>query len=689
MVFGVRRRNGPAGWSLARCLALCAICCRLSRVDATVDLNLFKVNTTIRARFATTRVTVHLNNTANCSQPTGFTFSLPKNARVTSLLMNMSDGCDLSSSVKSEASAQDLFQNAIAAGEAAALLQAWNNSNYGVSANLPPQGEAIINIEYGELLERRKGKIAFMLPLAPSLPAKKAEAHVAVIDTESGVKDMRFQQAVGVTSSITQNADGTVSSVSSVGQPTSGKMILEGSFDVGALPEDGLLMTDGDGCIVHLFNPPSLVQGGALRKNIVFVIDVSGSMGGPKLADTKVAFRSLLEMLTDEDALAIQTFSDKGTEAAFGPKISSKANLLEAARFVENLDTIGSTNLNDAYLDGISRAKEMQDLRGPGYVPIVVVMSDGQASAGVTGRVEIMQNVRRKNSDIKAKIYSLAFGRGADFPLLMGIALQNGGVAKMIYEGYGDAALQMQDFIEGEMSSVLLADIAVLFEGPAVETETKTKFPVLAGGSELSVRARVKTDRRLRNLGVVTFKAKTSGSAYSSGATASKTWTAELDLGASATPSLPRGDCTKSFAHAKIAELLSLKEAASALGDALAAEAATMLSGAQTSRRLSEASIPVRASAEAERLALEAQLVWPGLTAMIALQGPGCSAKSDNTTDTCPAEGDGTGQESNNNDNSNYMSSVSSAAAVSASLLPSRLGLLVAALCLAFWRCQI
>mmetsp|Transcript_30061 Transcript_30061/g.55210 ORF Transcript_30061/g.55210 Transcript_30061/m.55210 type:complete len:677 (-) Transcript_30061:45-2075(-) len=620
---------------LRLCLACCLACCSFVRVHA-VNLRLFEVNTTIQARFATTRIKVLLNNTRNCAEPTSFTFRLPKNARVTSLVMSMSDGCDMSSTVRSEADAKQMFEDALKKGQAAAMLRAYNSSNYAVKAVLPPLGEATINIEYGELLQRRKGQVDFMLPLAPSIPAESINAYVAIKDVETGVRALRLDDAQGVSRTVTQHGDGSADA--NIGVDSAQTVpTLGGSFDVGPLPEDGLLMSDDDGCVVHLFNPPSLQQSGPLRKNIVFVIDVSGSMSGQKLEDTKVAFGALLDMMTVEDAVTIQTFSNKGVEAAFGPKLATASNLLDAAAWVQALVTIGGTNLNDAYLDGLTRVQEMQELRGPGYVPIIVVMSDGQASSGVTNREEIAGNVAAKNRNIRAKIYSLAFGAGADFQLLMGIALQNGGVAKMIYEGYGDSAKQMQDFIEGELGSVLLSDISVLFQGRQVQQQTKTKFPILAGGSEVAVRARIPlADRRLRSLSASTLRAVTSASAYSDGATAQKSWTALLDLSATNVPWLPRGDCTKAFAHGKISELLNLRSAASALGNALWAEAETMLAGAtNASRRLSGKSIEDQAKDEALRLAIEAQLVWPGLTAMIAVQGSGCSNA---TAETCAAE---------------------------------------------------
>eukprot|EP00929_Paragymnodinium_shiwhaense_P070379 TRINITY_DN35648_c0_g1_i1.p1 TRINITY_DN35648_c0_g1~~TRINITY_DN35648_c0_g1_i1.p1 ORF type:complete len:714 (-),score=102.19 TRINITY_DN35648_c0_g1_i1:88-2229(-) len=619
---------------------VCSLTCFACPASA-VDLKMFKVHTEIQARFGTSVIEVRLANSQDCAEPVSFSVQLPKDARVTSLTMNMSNGCDMSSDVQSLQTAKEAFEEAASKGQAAAMLSAWNSSLYDVQAVLPPHGDAVVRIGYDELLRRRRGKIDFMLPLAASMPAEETEVQVFVIDNATGVTDLRLEALPGVSTQTSSHDNGTASAVVRLSAQdgrrlaTFGSLTLRGSFDVGPLPEDGLLMSDNQGCIVHLFNPPSLLETGPFRKNIVFVIDVSGSMDGQKLLDTKVAFQSLLDSLVPDDAIAIHTFSTRGTEDRFGPKVATRPNLDDAVAFVQLLTTLGSTNLNEAYLDGLQRVQEMQELRGPGYVPILVVMSDGEASTGVTGRQEIMRNVRVKNEGIKAKIYSLAFGASADLTLLMGIALQNGGVAKPIYEGYGDAAWQMEDMVEAELGSVLLSDVSVRFEGVQVERQTQVQFPVLPGGSELAIRAQLSENgRRLRSNNEITLRAVTNAKAYSNGATIDKSWNAQIDLRGDETPSLPRGSCNRAFAHEKIAQLLELETVASAFGNDLADEADSILAGAGADRRLNSASIQQRAKAEALRLALEADLVWPGLTGMIAVQGNGCSNQ---TAETCPA----------------------------------------------------
>jgi len=237
------------------------------------------------------------------------------------------------------------------------------------------------------------------------------------------------------------------------------------------------------------------------------------------------------------------------------------------------------------------------------------------------------------------KIFALAFGRGADLPLLTGIAIENGGIAVQIYEGFGDADTQMENFMEEELGRVLLSDIVVDFEGTEVDAMTTNGFPLLTDGSEISVRAQLNETqrRRLTSIsGSSFFKATTRATTpleltTSAGSTTSldKHWVAELDL--TSPPQLFGAECRLGFAHAKITEIMRFQVAASKLGSSLEQEAAkylTAFKGQSPTPSPSDAPLDLAAMAldEARSRALEAGLVWPGLTAMITVDSGSCTS---------------------------------------------------------------
>jgi uncharacterized protein YegL len=396
-------------------------------------------------------------------------------------------------------------------------------------------------------------------------------------------------------------------------------LTVRGYYDSGPLPEEGLLLTDGLGCLLHLFNPPSL-QDAPIAKAIVFVIDVSGSMSGQKLQDTKAAFAAMMLMLTKDDVIAVHTFASKATEAVFEPTLATAPSIREASEWVQKLVVLGGTNLQGAYLDGIARVAAMTT-RMPSdrrLLPVVLLMTDGQPSEGETDRVQIARSIKSANSQVGTKIFALAFGLGADLPLLLGIAIQNGGVAVPIHEGYGDSAKQMENFVNSELSRVILSDVRVSFEGFDFATITQSSFPVLARGSEISVRAELKgLAARRAPLGVL--RAVTSGHSNKSLAQ----WVAEIDLSA-VRDTLGVGECGRGLAHQRITELLEFRDAAVSMGAGLADEARlSSLLGWNATLNQSQ-SLQDAVQAEALQLALAAGLVWPGLTALVTLPNARC-----------------------------------------------------------------
>lgn len=346
-----------------------------------------------------------------------------------------------------------------------------------------------------------------------------------------------------------------------------------------------------------------------MARKIVFVIDISGSMTGQKLEDVKASFVLMIDTLDERDILVIQTFSTKGTEQKVGPFPATDENKEEAKGFVLGLSTTGGTNLIDAYLDGVENARDAL----PNVASVVVMMTDGRGGLAS----EVIRNVRESNEGRKVKIFSLAFGNNADFELLNGIAIQNGGRAVRIYEGFGDAADQMEQFYKQELGSILMSDINVSYDFGDIDVSDSTvsSFPILAAGSEIIVRGKMDSSTAL---GASSRSLKSIVSANS--ANGPVEWPVDYNL----IPDASSGsDCRQSFAQARIVELLEYRDATEYIGD-------EFLVGTAVSR-----SINLNASSfeeQARKVALDAGLVWPGLTALVTVESSNCQQ---NNSDVC------------------------------------------------------
>lgn len=91
---------------------------------------------------------------------------------------------------------------------------------------------------------------------------------------------------------------------------------------------------------VQYFSPSGL---SVLRKNIIFVIDISGSMAGTKLAQVKDALSTILDDMSETDKFNILPFSDDvHFLESTGMLYSTKENVRRAKRFVMGLQEMDS-----------------------------------------------------------------------------------------------------------------------------------------------------------------------------------------------------------------------------------------------------------------------------------------------------------------------------------------------------------
>lgn len=140
--------------------------------------------------------------------------------------------------------------------------------------------------------------------------------------------------------------------------------------------------------------------------NLVFLIDVSGSMGTPdKLPLLKKAFATLTRGLTPKDTVSIVTYSGKEEVVLSGAKGNETERILDA---VNSLVASGSTN-GEAGLSKAYAVAEANYLAGGNNR--IIMASDGDLNVGISSAEELKKFVEGKR---KAGVYLsvLGFGTG-------------------------------------------------------------------------------------------------------------------------------------------------------------------------------------------------------------------------------------------------------------------------------------
>jgi len=213
-----------------------------------------------------------------------------------------------------------------------------------------------------------------------------------------------------------------------------------------------------------------------VAKNIVLVLDSSGSMSGTKMRQAREAARFVLNHLGNGDAFTLVDFDDGVT--AFSEELvpATAENVGQALKFVDAIEDTGGTNINDALLAALAR---MRNGDRPGYV---LFLTDGLPTAGTTDTADILRNVERANA-LRSRIFVFGVGDDVNTELLDRLSSDHRGTSVYIGETE-DLERALSGFYE-KISSPLLSDLAVDFSGIETSHVYPRALPDLFKGSQL------------------------------------------------------------------------------------------------------------------------------------------------------------------------------------------------------------
>ncbi|XP_022107830.1 uncharacterized protein LOC110988530 [Acanthaster planci] len=389
-----------------------------------------------------------------------------------------------------------------------------------VSVSVAPRDTISVMLNYQELLERVQGWYTQKISLNPQQIVRdfSIKAHITepqgITKVESGIL-LTAGGGSGVSGGILSGTSSYTSLddyIRRIGQtrvileflPTSQQQqtIASGSssgingdfiirYDIQHDFGVGQVQTSND-VFVHHFSPGGL---GPIRKSVAFVIDVSASMFGRKLNQTKEALLVILDQMRSDDRFNIITFSDEVYYWREDQMVSASAwNINLAKDHVRSLTDLKGTNLNDAMIEGLNElrlagAMEPVSADNPG-VCILFVLTDGVPSRGVTDLRTIERNVRQSNQG-RCSVVTLGFGTEVKFDFLARLALENSGVARKIFQN--SAVSRQLIGVYDEVATPLLVNVAIEYLGNIVDREslTRTFFQNYFDGSEFAISGRL------------------------------------------------------------------------------------------------------------------------------------------------------------------------------------------------------
>uniref|UniRef100_A0A7N8XBQ2 Inter-alpha-trypsin inhibitor heavy chain 2 n=1 Tax=Mastacembelus armatus TaxID=205130 RepID=A0A7N8XBQ2_9TELE len=456
-----------------------------------ITVKSYKVESRITSRFAHTTVRSSVVNSGSKAQSIGFNVQIPKRAFISNFTMNV-NGITFVGSVKEKTVARNLYAQARARGKAAGIVRCWTDmETFKTEVHVPPGSNIEFELHYQEMMHRKLGFYEHSLYLQPGRLVPQFQVDVYIFEPKgismpSGCLltclslGLCPQAHIVFKPNIQQQRKCDTCTDSAIDG------VLTVKYDVNRDSNAGELQVS-DGHFVHFFAPSELSP---LPKNIVFVIDVSGSMWGVKMKQTVEAMQAILDDLTVDDQFSIIDFNHNVRCWSEELVPGSTIQIADAKKYIENIKPSGGTNINEALMRAVQMLVKAsnQNQIDPRSVSMIILVSDGDPTVGEIKLSTIQKNVKRVMRE-EFSLFSVGIGFDVDYDFLERIAMDNRGTAQRIYANH-DAAEQLRSFYS-QVSAPLLRRIQVQFPENSVSDVTQNVFDKYFRGSELVVAGKV------------------------------------------------------------------------------------------------------------------------------------------------------------------------------------------------------
>lgn len=220
-----------------------------------------------------------------------------------------------------------------------------------------------------------------------------------------------------------------------------------------------------DGFFTLILQPPqSVMAEDVMPKELVFVLDTSGSMDGFPLDKAKETTKLALKNLYPHDTFNVITFAGDTNVLFPEPVPATEENLRQAKDFLSGRKSDGGTEMMAAIRAALEPSDSQQHVR------IACFLTDGQ----VGNDLEIISEVKKHPN---ARVFAMGFGSAPNRFLLDKMAEYGRGEVEYISET-GNTSAVARRFNE-RIRNPLLTDISVEWEGLAVSDVYPKRIPDL------------------------------------------------------------------------------------------------------------------------------------------------------------------------------------------------------------------
>jgi Ca-activated chloride channel family protein len=442
-----------------------------------------RVTVTIEDQVATTHVDQVFVNEGRHEVEGTYIFPLPEDATISEFAMWV-DGEKLEGQVLERDEARRIYEDIVRRRRDPALLEYVGRDAFQASIYpIPPRGERRIELEYSEVLKMDNGLVEYVYPLNTEKfsprPLEEVTVNVTIRSNEALKAVYCSSHDVEVVRRGDHNA---LVGYEEYGVKPDRDFVLYytvSPHDVGVNLLSYKPDRRGEGFFLLLAAPKVQVDSHhVIAKDVILVLDVSGSMRGDKIEQAKEALSFVLDNLHDEDRFNIIAFSTSTRHYARDLVWADERG--EARDFVARLEASGSTDINRALLEALTMAEQERPT-------ILIFLTDGLPTVGEVDADRIIDNAGEAAPE-RVRIFPFGVGYDVNTTLLDTIAANHRGASG--YVRPEEAIDEKVSAFYAKVSTPLLADLEIDFGQIDVEDVYPYPLPDLFAGTQLVVLGR-------------------------------------------------------------------------------------------------------------------------------------------------------------------------------------------------------
>ena len=436
-----------------------------------------------------------------------YVFPLPADAAISDFQMTV-DGQTLEGQVLTKETARRTYEEIVRQQRDPALLEYIGDNLFQVSLFPIPAGATrTVELTYVQILTQRDGLYHFRYPLRLQQYSAEPIKELAI--------NLTLRNQAGLRTIYSPNQEITVERTSDQsGQVTYRAMDVRPErdfslyFGANGSPVGLNILSykpaGEDGYFVLLAAPSVEVDAEAvIERDIVMVVDISGSMQGEKFQQAKVAAHYVVEHLNADDRFNLIAFSTGVRLWQTTLQPVTNATTQDAHDWIDRLNASGSTDINRALLEALAQFVGDQPTR-PAYL---LFLTDGLPTQGETEISRILANVRNNHLDaVQLRLFPFGVGYDVNTELLDTLSRELGGRSSYVQpEERIDE--EVSHFYAG-ISTPVLSEVTLDFGNSTVIDELYPyPLPDLFAGEQLVVAGRYRAGKAVD----VTLRGKING----------------------------------------------------------------------------------------------------------------------------------------------------------------------------------